>query len=77
MGGESPRVLARALGQAHTDLSLAIPFENWFGEAPCCICERLISSHVSPLREEVEPFPPKPCRFMPFFNAFPRQNKNA
>ena len=22
------------VGQAHTDLSLAIPFENWFGEAP-------------------------------------------
>ena len=21
------------MGQAHTDLSLAIPFENWFGEA--------------------------------------------
>jgi hypothetical protein len=46
-GWEECRVIA-TLGGKHIDLSLAIPFENWFGEAPFCICiERLISSHVS------------------------------
>jgi adenylyl-sulfate kinase len=44
-------------------LSLVIPFENWFGEAPFCICiERVISSHVSRWAGRFEPFPPEPCR---------------
>jgi hypothetical protein len=58
-------------------LSLAIPFENWFGEAPFVFALNGSFPPFDPFLGGNDPFPPEPCRSIPFFNAFPRQNKNA